>query len=98
MAEQDATNSPLVQVAGQAPSAAQPSQLTRAHGEAYESTETGTADISIAAREVEEGKLVIRDTLTEAALSPAEDGSTEAHSTRKVSRRVYRHAHRLHRS
>ncbi|KAL8749892.1 MAG: hypothetical protein Q9184_006624 [Pyrenodesmia sp. 2 TL-2023] len=97
LAAQNATSPPVVQVAAQAPSAAQPSQHTRAQGEAYESTETGTANISIVARKVEEGKPVLQDTL-DAAVSPAEDGSTEAHSTRKVSRHLYRHAHHLHRS
>ncbi|KAL8744426.1 MAG: hypothetical protein Q9184_008000 [Pyrenodesmia sp. 2 TL-2023] len=63
----------------------------------YDAPSANLANISIVAREVEEGKPVLQDTLG-AAVSPAGDGSTEAQRTRKVSRHLYRHAHHLHRS
>ncbi|KAL8899340.1 MAG: hypothetical protein Q9207_006252 [Kuettlingeria erythrocarpa] len=85
-AAQLTTSPPLAQVA------------TRAPGEAYESTENGSANVSISAQEAEEGKPVLQGTLVGAAVSPAEDGAMETRSTRKVSRHLHRHVHHLHQS
>ena len=80
------------------PVMSQPPTHTYAHGEAFESSETGAANITIAARKVESEEPVLRDTLVDTAKSPSENAATEAPTIRKMSRHLHRHVHNLHHS
>ncbi|KAI4179146.1 MAG: hypothetical protein L6R41_008008 [Letrouitia leprolyta] len=69
---------------------------TSAPREPYGSSETGTENITVAAREVEVEKPVLVDIV--AKRSAAENAAAEAPAMRKISRHLHRHVHHLHRS
>ena len=86
-----------VQSASDTPSPVLPTyhQYTHTHGEAFESTETGLANLTIAIRDAKAKEPAAKDTLVEAAVSPPEKMSVEI---RRVSRHLHRHVHHLHHS
>ncbi|KAI4141440.1 MAG: hypothetical protein L6R39_005328 [Caloplaca ligustica] len=92
-AAQVTTSPPAVQGLVQAGTPIAQPQHTHAHGEAYESSGTGTANVTIAIREVDESKPGIQDTLVVEAVASSPE---KAESARKVSRHLHRHAHHLH--
>ncbi|KAI4117239.1 MAG: hypothetical protein LQ338_007586 [Usnochroma carphineum] len=97
-AVQSTTSAPAVQTTAQAPSPAiAAAHHMHRHGEAYESSETGTANHPIAIREVEgqekRAAAALQDSLIDdAAASPPPEEAAES-STRKVSRHLHRYAH-----
>ncbi|KAL8952035.1 MAG: hypothetical protein Q9222_002022 [Ikaeria aurantiellina] len=66
-------------------------QHTRTRGEAYESSETGTANVSVVARDVNvEGRAVLVEGKEEVVVKEV--------PARRVSRHLHRHVHHLHHS